>query len=100
MKYKFWNIVSTDIYTPYAGAAGNVLSKRYSRTCISYQDFLDNETVEQRVPSGKVEVIISKVARFPPCSKEIKKKSAKFHGISFRQIYILHMQVLQEMCYI
>jgi hypothetical protein len=25
MKYKFWNIVSTDIYTPYAGAAGNVL---------------------------------------------------------------------------
>jgi hypothetical protein len=42
--HKLWNIVSseTEIYTPYAGAAGMLLQMiRYSRACGSYQYVLD-----------------------------------------------------------
>ena len=45
---------------------------RYSGACGSYNDFLDKridakkEATEPSVPSGKVEVITSKVLRSPP----------------------------------
>ena len=45
----------------------NSQTKRYSRPCGSYQDFLDRGLLLTRVPFCQVEVITWKIVRSPPC---------------------------------